>query len=204
MSPRRRSFSAIQVLRTNSHAKPEGNFVGAVWLPDRVVVHFHGCRKVFGSERIVRALAVNESVGVKATKQLKQGVNNAGGLKAGRTTDAGDLGQWNVNRFKQARSSTNRLIIDRETTRALKIILQRSTYSYIRTRRMSSTPSLPKFVIWAPDYTDEGALERRLAVRPAHLENAKKLIYYTADVWDKEKTVILPIALATGLPPVPS
>ncbi|KAG1904379.1 uncharacterized protein F5891DRAFT_42829 [Suillus fuscotomentosus] len=118
---------------------------------------------------------------------------------------------------------------------------------------MSSTPSLLNFVVWAPDYTDEGALERRLAVRPAHLENAKKLInqgilrvggglltpesvnaaaadikfvgscliyegetidavrkiveedlYYTADVWDKEKIVILPIALATGLPPVPS
>lgn len=29
-------------------------------------------------------------------------------------------------------------------------------------------------------------------------------LYYKTDVWDKEKIVILPIALATGLPPVPS
>ncbi|KAG2033501.1 hypothetical protein BDR03DRAFT_935625 [Suillus americanus] len=118
---------------------------------------------------------------------------------------------------------------------------------------MSSTPSLPKFIVWAPDYTDEGALQRRLAVRPTHLENIKKLVsqgtlrlgggfmtpesvdaaaadkkflgsciiyegenidvvrklveddvYYKTDVWDKEKLVILPIALATVLPPVPS
>jgi len=138
-------------------------------------------------------------------------------------------------------------------TRALKIIPQRSIYSYLHKRKMSSTPSLPKFVVWAPDYTDEGALGRRLAVRPAHLENIKKQIsqgvlrvggafmtpesvdaaaadrkfrgscmiyegesidavrqlveedlYYKTDVWDKEKIVILPIALATGLPPVPS
>ena len=34
---------------------------------------------------------------------------------------------------------------------------------------------LTKFVIWAPDYTDVGALERRLAVRPRHLENAHRL-----------------------------
>ncbi|KAG1904380.1 uncharacterized protein F5891DRAFT_1207327 [Suillus fuscotomentosus] len=134
-----------------------------------------------------------------------------------------------------ARSSTNRLIIDRETTRALKIIPQRSIYSYTHKRRMSSTPSLPKFVVWARDYIDEGALERRLA-------NAKKLIsqgillgrrraldarirrcscsrhkvrwIYEGEIidaiammqWDKEKIIILPdpIALATGLPPVPS
>ncbi|KAG1765822.1 hypothetical protein EDD22DRAFT_774739 [Suillus occidentalis] len=118
---------------------------------------------------------------------------------------------------------------------------------------MSSTPSLSKFVVWAPDYADEGALQRRLAVRPAHLENIKKLVsqgilrlgggfmtpesvnaaagdkkflgsciiyegeniddvrklveedvYYKNDVWDKEKLVVLPIALATALPPVPS
>ncbi|KAG1777054.1 hypothetical protein EV702DRAFT_1179663 [Suillus placidus] len=118
---------------------------------------------------------------------------------------------------------------------------------------MSSTPSLPKFIVWAPDYADEGALQRRLAVRPAHLENIKKLIsqgilrlgggfmtpesvnaaaadkkflgsciiyegenidvvrkiveddiYYKTDVWDKEKLVILPIALATDLPPASS
>ncbi|KIJ67521.1 hypothetical protein HYDPIDRAFT_108348 [Hydnomerulius pinastri MD-312] len=118
---------------------------------------------------------------------------------------------------------------------------------------MSTAPALPRFVVWAPDYTDEGALARRLAVRPSHLENANKLIqqgilrvgggvlsadslnaapsdrtffgscmiyeaetleavrqfieddiYYKTGVWDKEKLVILPIVLATGLPPVPS
>ena len=42
---------------------------------------------------------------------------------------------------------------------------------------MSSTaPSLPKFVVWAPDYTDDGALQRRLAVRPSHLKNIQTLI----------------------------
>ncbi|KAG1745495.1 uncharacterized protein EDB91DRAFT_1050022 [Suillus paluster] len=121
---------------------------------------------------------------------------------------------------------------------------------------MSSTQSLPKFFVWAPDYTDDGALQRRMAVRPPHLENIKTLagqgtlrymtpesvdaaaadkkfvgscmiyeggnidvvrklveedVYYESDVvycrgvrWDKEKLVILPIALATALPPVPS
>ena len=39
-----------------------------------------------------------------------------------------------------------------------------------------SSPPLPKFVVWAPDCTDDGALARRMAVRPAHLENANKLI----------------------------
>jgi len=31
-------------------------------------------------------------------------------------------------------------------------------------------------VLWAPDCTDDGALARRMAVRPAHLENANRLI----------------------------
>jgi len=41
---------------------------------------------------------------------------------------------------------------------------------------MSSTPDFPKFVVYAPDKTDEGAYERRLSVRPQHLENAAKPI----------------------------
>ncbi|OJA10531.1 hypothetical protein AZE42_01692 [Rhizopogon vesiculosus] len=117
----------------------------------------------------------------------------------------------------------------------------------------SSMPSLPRFVVWAPDYTDDGALQRRLAVRPSHLENIQALtrqgilriggafmtpesidpavtdkafvgscmifeaenidivrelveadVYYKSKVWDKDRLVILPIALATGLPPIPS
>ncbi|KAG2153631.1 uncharacterized protein EDB93DRAFT_1133837 [Suillus bovinus] len=139
------------------------------------------------------------------------------------------------------------------TLKISRIIPQQTIYNYIHKRNMSSTPSLPKFVVWAPDYTDEGALQRRLAVRPAHLENIKNQInrgvlrvggafmtpesvdaaaadrkfrgscmiyegesveavrklveedlYYKTDVWDKEKLVILPIALVTALPPVPS
>ena len=41
---------------------------------------------------------------------------------------------------------------------------------------MSSTPrTLHKFVVYAPDKTDEGAFERRLAVRPKHLEGSSKM-----------------------------
>lgn len=88
------------------------------------------------------------------------------------------LQNGNIDRSEQVRSTTIRLI-DREMTRALKIshiIPQRSIYSYIHKRNMSSTPSLSKFIVWAPDYADDGALQRRLAVRPAHLENVKKLV----------------------------
>ncbi|KAF8844621.1 hypothetical protein BDN67DRAFT_942664 [Paxillus ammoniavirescens] len=120
---------------------------------------------------------------------------------------------------------------------------------------MSANSELPKFVVWAPDCTDEGALARRLVVRSSHLENANRLtkqgivrtaggvltsdsadaapsdrkffgsclifeaesleavrkhveedVYYKTGVWDKEKLLILPILMATGLPPaiVPS
>ncbi|KAJ7931227.1 hypothetical protein B0H13DRAFT_860860 [Mycena leptocephala] len=41
---------------------------------------------------------------------------------------------------------------------------------------MSSAPTLHRFVVFAPDKTDEGAFERRLSVRPKHLENAAKAI----------------------------
>ncbi|KAI0079813.1 hypothetical protein K474DRAFT_1591297 [Panus rudis PR-1116 ss-1] len=40
-----------------------------------------------------------------------------------------------------------------------------------------STPSFKYyFAVWAPDYTDPEALNRRLAVRPQHLEGARALI----------------------------
>ncbi|EJF57245.1 hypothetical protein DICSQDRAFT_140489 [Dichomitus squalens LYAD-421 SS1] len=98
---------------------------------------------------------------------------------------------------------------------------------------------MPYFAVYAPDYTDDGALERRLKVREEHLANAhkeprlkvggailspnealdtpdaeKKMagslmifeansyaevkaliesdVYWTGNVWDKEKTVIRP------------
>lgn len=41
---------------------------------------------------------------------------------------------------------------------------------------MTTEPKNPQhlFVIWAPDYTDEDAINRRLAVRSRHLETAKE------------------------------
>lgn len=40
---------------------------------------------------------------------------------------------------------------------------------------MSTGPTLHQFVIYAPDCTDAGALERRLSVRQTHLAGAAKL-----------------------------
>ncbi|KAI8978198.1 hypothetical protein BD414DRAFT_374086, partial [Trametes punicea] len=98
---------------------------------------------------------------------------------------------------------------------------------------------MPLFAVYAPDYTDDEAIQRRLSVRQAHLDaaaknkaikvggailspnealdtadadkkmagsvmiiecdnyaDAKKMIesdiYWTGNVWDKEKTVIRP------------
>ncbi|KAI0707800.1 hypothetical protein C8Q76DRAFT_628579 [Earliella scabrosa] len=98
---------------------------------------------------------------------------------------------------------------------------------------------MPYFAVYAPDYTDDEAIQRRLSVREAHLANAaknpamkiggamlspnealdtpdapKKMagslmifeagsyaevkamieadVYWTGNVWDKEKTVITP------------
>lgn len=45
-------------------------------------------------------------------------------------------------------------------------------------RSISSTPrtlDMHKFIVYAPDKTDEGAFERRLAVRPKHLEVSNKM-----------------------------
>ncbi|KAI0657686.1 hypothetical protein C8Q70DRAFT_919127 [Cubamyces menziesii] len=113
----------------------------------------------------------------------------------------------------------------------------------------TSATTRHKFIVYAPDMTDEGAFRRRLGVRQTHLDRAKvqvdkgvikvagamltpesiespnadkkmigsvficeadsladvrKLIetdvYYTDGVWDREKLVILPLALATRLP----
>ncbi|EGN99624.1 hypothetical protein SERLA73DRAFT_53440 [Serpula lacrymans var. lacrymans S7.3] len=47
---------------------------------------------------------------------------------------------------------------------------------------MSTTSDSPsgsktyKFMVWAPDYTDQEALSRRLSVRSRHLEGARNLI----------------------------
>ncbi|THH18814.1 hypothetical protein EW146_g2228 [Bondarzewia mesenterica] len=111
----------------------------------------------------------------------------------------------------------------------------------------AATPTKHIFVVYAPDKTDEGALQRRLSVRSAHLEGAasmkkegylklggamltpesvesesseKKMsgsilffqaekldevrktvqndVYYTSDVWDREKIVIVPYVAAPG------
>ncbi|KAI6044673.1 hypothetical protein EDC04DRAFT_2561208 [Pisolithus marmoratus] len=111
----------------------------------------------------------------------------------------------------------------------------------------SSSRRQRTYIVWAPDYTDEGALARRMAVRQKHFVTANKLIeqgilkvagglvtpetkdttgnrkfvgsallyeaenleavrklveqdlYWTEDVWDKDKIVILPIIMATTL-----
>ena len=39
---------------------------------------------------------------------------------------------------------------------------------------LSQTGEMPYFAVYAPDYTDEGAIERRFKVREAHLANAAK------------------------------
>ncbi|OCH93470.1 hypothetical protein OBBRIDRAFT_790176 [Obba rivulosa] len=105
-----------------------------------------------------------------------------------------------------------------------------------------------KFLVYAPDYTDAEAFQRRLSVRPKHIEGAQKLVadgvikvggamlspesiqpgaekkmigstmiyeaesleaveklvkedpYYVGNVWDKEKLVIVPYAVATAFP----
>lgn len=44
------------------------------------------------------------------------------------------------------------------------------------TRKMSTEPVRRLFLVYAPDYTDEDALSRRLAVRAKHLEEAHPLI----------------------------
>ncbi|KAM5545020.1 hypothetical protein V8D89_001131 [Ganoderma adspersum] len=106
---------------------------------------------------------------------------------------------------------------------------------------------MPYFIVYAPDYTDEGAPQRRLKVREAHLANSAKEprirlggailspnealdspdaernmagsfriveadsyaevkalvesdVYWTGDVWDKEKTFILPWVSAKATP----
>ncbi|KAI0359258.1 hypothetical protein OH77DRAFT_1517799 [Trametes cingulata] len=41
---------------------------------------------------------------------------------------------------------------------------------------MSAAPHRHKFVVYAPDMTDEGAFQRRLSVRQAHLQRAKEEI----------------------------
>ncbi|KAJ7484410.1 hypothetical protein FB451DRAFT_1232436 [Mycena latifolia] len=111
----------------------------------------------------------------------------------------------------------------------------------------SAAPGLPRFFVYAPDKTDPGTFERRLSVRPKHLENAAKAInegvirvggalltpesltgadkkmvgsimiyeaenieavrtmvetdvYYTSQVWDPERLVILPFVAATPFP----
>ncbi|KAH0827559.1 hypothetical protein J3R83DRAFT_4280 [Lanmaoa asiatica] len=111
-----------------------------------------------------------------------------------------------------------------------------------------TVPKYHPYLVWAPDYTDDGALARRMAVRPRHfitankqikqgilkvagglvtpesqdaapadkkfvgsvllyevdsIEDVRKLveqdIYWTENVWDKEKLIILPMLMATTL-----
>ncbi|KAF7984282.1 hypothetical protein HWV62_16144 [Athelia sp. TMB] len=68
---------------------------------------------------------------------------------------------------------------------------------YAIARRMSSAPAAKhKFVVFAPDRTDAGCLERRLRVRPTHLAGA-------ATMWDAGSmklggAMLTPESLTTG------
>lgn len=44
------------------------------------------------------------------------------------------------------------------------------------TTTTTAAPALQKFFIYAPDKTEPGTFEKRLSVRGAHLEVAKKLV----------------------------
>ncbi|KAI9069350.1 hypothetical protein FKP32DRAFT_1559905 [Trametes sanguinea] len=125
--------------------------------------------------------------------------------------------------------------------------LSRPSRVSILRRALSSTAQPPrhKFVVFAPDMTDDGAFQRRLSVREQHLNDArrnastgviklagamltpesiesptaeKKMVgsvficeaeslqhvrelftrdvYYTSGVWDQDKLVIRPLAVA--------
>jgi hypothetical protein len=40
----------------------------------------------------------------------------------------------------------------------------------------ATSPTLHKFIVWAPDKTEEGTLQRRLSVRPKHVEDGRDKI----------------------------
>ncbi|KAG1878137.1 hypothetical protein F4604DRAFT_1530870, partial [Suillus subluteus] len=40
----------------------------------------------------------------------------------------------------------------------------------------STCMKMHRYMVWAPDYTNESAFVRRMAVRPKHLLGAKKLV----------------------------
>ncbi|KAI0315627.1 hypothetical protein OF83DRAFT_1061785 [Amylostereum chailletii] len=113
----------------------------------------------------------------------------------------------------------------------------------------SGIPVKHKFIVYAPDKTEPGTLERRLSIRPTHIDNVKQLnkdgliltggamltpdsiapdapskkffgsvviyeatsleevrghverdVYYTSGVWDPERIIIMPFALALPWP----
>ena len=56
---------------------------------------------------------------------------------------------------------------------------QSSLHVSVGQRTMSTDAQAParhKFIVYAPDMSDAGALQRRLSVRPAHLEKAAEYI----------------------------
>lgn len=62
------------------------------------------------------------------------------------------------------------------TVRLSSITLSKQLRSFTYTRAMSrATRRLHQFMVYAPDYTDEGALQRRLDVRERHMTAAKGL-----------------------------
>jgi hypothetical protein len=52
---------------------------------------------------------------------------------------------------------------------------QQLYFTGIQTMSAAGHTTLHTFMVFAPDYADEGALQRRLKVREQHLANAKEL-----------------------------
>ncbi|KAI0090658.1 hypothetical protein BDY19DRAFT_725267 [Irpex rosettiformis] len=75
---------------------------------------------------------------------------------------------------RRAADSTSKLIHSSSTLRPRLLTISRPSLCIRSHSNMSdSQPKKYTFLLYAPDYTDSEALNRRLAVRPKHLENAK-------------------------------
>ncbi|KAI6169546.1 hypothetical protein EDD17DRAFT_1464103 [Pisolithus thermaeus] len=67
-------------------------------------------------------------------------------------------------------------LLARTRTLSLSATPRHWTSSVGRRHFIPSTQSQQTYIVWAPDYTDEGALARRMAVRQKHFVTANKLI----------------------------
>ncbi|KAI6129435.1 hypothetical protein EDD16DRAFT_1545565 [Pisolithus croceorrhizus] len=68
------------------------------------------------------------------------------------------------------------MLLARTRTLSLSATMRHRTSPVCRRRFIPSTQNQQTYIVWAPDYTDEGALARRMAVRQKHFVTANKLI----------------------------